>query len=112
MKKIFLPLALVLTVGFSSTALAAPNVFTTNAPTGTTTGVMQNVRTSTNVKLVCSSGPAQYAAVAAHTQGTRTFGSTSGSTLLFWQDKVSGTELTDTAINNSDTAQFDTWTSL
>lgn len=115
MKKICVSLALVLTVGFSSAALAASNVITSGGHTvasNPTTAVVAAVRTSTNVTLVCSSSATQYAAAAAHLQGTRTFGSTSGSTLIFWQDKASGTALVAGDVANSATDQFDGWTSL
>ena len=115
MKKSILPLALALTVVFSGTALAASNVITSGGQTvasNPTTAVVAAVRASTNVIIVCSSGTTQYAAAAAHTQGTRTFGSTSGSTLIYWQDKASGTDITAATVANSDTGQFNTWTSL
>ena len=115
MKKICLPLTLALTVGLSSVAFGATNVVTSGGQTEAsvpTTSVVAAVRMSTNVTLLCSSGTSAYAAEAAHLQGTRTFGTTSGQTLIFWQPKTAGEAIVQGDLTSSDTAQFNSWTSL
>lgn len=98
---------------FTATASAA-TVWESSGPTGEDipeNSALSNFKVSTNVRLACASENTAYAVVSDHMNGTRTYGSTAGDSLIYFQEKTAGNH-TDYELTTSDSGQFDAWTSL
>lgn len=112
MKKI---MSVGLAISFLSTAAFAQETWVSGAA-GSATNLsgtaLESFRTSKEVRLACTSGASSYAVVSDHLNGTRTFGSTAGDSLIYFQDKTTPGQHYNTALANSNSGQFSSWTSL
>lgn len=104
-----------LSIFFASPILAA-TTFDSSGASATVNGVLADFKSSKQVNVIASSAAQTYAAIADHLNGTRIFGSSSGDSLIYFNenDKTAGTQATATELSASDSSAFTgaNWSSL